>query len=134
MVYKKPVCFEIGEQIVAQNNHYIEDPDTGKPITIMKGDRGWVDANGYIHYLTGKAKGMTKVLVDFELDGFNTEHMARLIGEKLLKRFPIDKALWEANVSEDEFIRAIEDNLTEIFPEENLLYEDEGYIDEDDIY
>jgi hypothetical protein len=107
---------KIGQNIVIKEDLEIKGFfDEEDKTQIKKGDSGFVDSNGFLHYETGEGSGKIQKINDIHLDGYDTENIARLIFERLKYRFNLGEYMEENEYEKKEFIEEIDDILSEIF-------------------
>ena len=106
--------FRIGEQIQVTNDYKIETGLSGEKLHIKEGDKGFIDSNGNIHYITGEARGKIHLMKSFEVKGYYTEGMTNLI-MKCLNYYNIKSILEENDIEIKDFKNTITEALDEIF-------------------
>lgn len=107
---------KIGEELTIQKDFEIECVLSENKIMVKNGDKGFVSSNGFIHYTTGAARGkMQKISFDnFEIKGYDTKNISKLIWNRLSKQFPFDETLEEYEIKESDVLEEIEDILSDI--------------------
>jgi len=105
---------QIGQEIVIKEDFNITGlmDDT---IQVKTGDKGYIDSNGFIHYETGKARGKIQKIAGAELEGYDTENIAKLIYEQLKWKWNIDEHLENYDNDKQQLIDDIDYFLSEIF-------------------
>lgn len=106
--------FRIGEQIQVTNDYEIETGLSETKLYVKKGDKGFIDCNGNIHYITGEARGKIHLMKSFEVKGYCTEGMANLI-MKCLNDYDIKSILEDNDIEIEDFKNTITEALDEIF-------------------
>lgn len=84
-------------------------------ILVKKGDKGFVDSNGFVHYETGNARGKMQKFKDIELEGYDTENIAKLILDELKWKFNFGEFLEDYDCEEKNVVDEIDCVLSEIF-------------------
>lgn len=105
---------KIGQQITVLEDFEIVTDISKSVISVKKGDVGYVDANGFIHYITGNARGKIHLLKDLTIKGYDTDNIAKMITKGLDRTYCISDILEEEDIELDSFKREIEAILSEI--------------------
>lgn len=105
---------KIGQEVEITQDFEIEAELSGKKVLVKKGDRGFVDSRGRIHYTSGNAIGKIQLLKDSEVKGYDTENIAEMIFNRLKRVFDIDEFLDDYDISKDDFINEVDDVLMDI--------------------
>lgn len=105
---------KIGQEIQVKKPHSIVTYDTEETLNIKIGDKGFVDAHGFVHYTTGEAAGIMAEIDDAQLIGIDTLNIVKMVMEKLDKDFDIKKVLQAAGVDRAEFEDSIFGSLNEV--------------------
>lgn len=105
---------KIGQKLVVQENYEISTCISNTNLQVKKGDVGFIDANGMIHYLSGQARGKIHNIADVEVKGYDIENIAELIFRQLKSDFHINDILEDYDIDVREFKDSIEDILSEI--------------------
>jgi len=105
--------FEIGQELISQSNYNLTGL-TNDIIEVKKGDKGYIDSSGFIHYETGKARGKMTKIPDAEMEGYNTENIAKIIYEQLKWKLMLSEHMENYDLEEQEFIDEIDYILSEI--------------------
>lgn len=105
---------KIGQKIVVQENYEIETCITNTKLQVKKGDVGFIDSHGLIHYLSGQARGKIHNIADVEVKGYDIENISELIFRQLKSDFHINDMLEDYEIDIREFKDSIEDILSEI--------------------
>lgn len=79
--------YRVGQILVSKKKHTIETC-MGNELTIPKGNKVIVGADGYGHHLTS---GLIQSLGDAKVEGYDTEGIADFLWERLSARFPTDE-------------------------------------------
>ena len=106
--------FKIGQKIEVTEDFYMEEALSDKKILVKKGDKGFVDSRGHIHYTSGNAIGKIHLLKGLEVKEYDTENIAEMIFNRLKRVFDIDEFLNGYDISKDDFINEIDDVLMDI--------------------
>lgn len=105
---------KIGEIVTIKEDFEITTVIGEETIKVKKGDIGFVDSKGLIHYLTGKAKNKIQKINDIEVEGYDYESIAKLIFKKLKNEYDIGEILEDEGIEEYDFRDTIEDVLIDI--------------------
>lgn len=105
---------EIGQKMVVKENFEILTDISNTKLEVKKGDVGFIDANGMIHYLSGQARGKIHNIADVEVKGYDIENITELIYRQLKSDFYINDMLEDYEIDIREFKDSIEDILSEI--------------------
>jgi hypothetical protein len=106
---------KIGQDITVTEDFEIQTCIGENKIQVKKGDKGYVDSNGFIHYETGKARGKIQRFKDITVNGYDTENIAKLIYEGLINKFYLKDFLQDYDISKKDFVNEIDYILSEIF-------------------
>lgn len=106
--------YQIGQELMIQENFEIKASLSGTKTSVQKGDKGFVDSLGIIHYTSGKARGKNQKLRDIELDGYDTENIAKLIYNRLNRKFSIADFLEGYDIETKDILSEIENMLDDI--------------------
>jgi len=109
--------YKIGDEIGITENFEIELVLSEKKLQVKKGDKGFIDSNGNIHYTTGQARGKIQSLLgkEIKIEGYNHENIAKLIYKRLNGYYGIKQDFLEDyEIQEKDFIYEIEDVLMDI--------------------
>ena len=106
--------FKIGEQIQITQDYEIEATLSDTKLHIKKGDKGFIDKNGNIHYTTGEAKGIIHLMKSFKAEDYDTESIANII-MKYLNYYDIKSILEDNGIEIKDFKDTITEALDEIF-------------------
>lgn len=107
------VKFKIGQEVKSDVEYIIKTEFRNKAITVKKGDTGYVDSRGWIHYLNGEARGKINV-ADVEVEGYDFENIARMIMARLILNYDLESILDDYDISKDDVKEEIEDLLSDI--------------------
>lgn len=101
---------KIGESIIITEGFSTET--SNGPINIKKGDKGFIDSRGCIHYISGEARGKIQKAEGEIIEGYDNTNIAKMIFKALDTQYDLKTCLDE-NYNEDEsnFIDVIEDTL-----------------------
>lgn len=105
---------KIGQKITATDDFEIQGCFGEDKIQVKKGDRGFIDSNGFVHYETGKARGKMQRFDDITVKGYDTENITNLIYEHISKRFNLDEFLEDYEYEEKDLKDEIDYILSEI--------------------
>lgn len=105
---------KIGQEVEITQDFEIEAELSEKKMLVKKGDKGFVDSRGRIHYTSGNAIDKIQLLKDSEVKGYDTENIAEMIFNRLKRVFYIDEFLDVYDISKDDFINEIDDVLMDI--------------------
>ena len=106
---------KIGEILTIKEDFEIKSALGGYTKQVKKGDTGFIDSKGMIHYLTGEARGKIQNIDGIELKGYDYESITNLIYKRLNCEFDIDYMLDDSDIDEVEHFKdIIEDVLSEI--------------------
>lgn len=105
---------KIGEEITVIEDFKIELALSNDKIQVERGDKGYINSKGFIHYTTGKAKGRIQNTNDITIEGYDRENIAKLIFTRLSYNFNLDELSEGFDIIEKEFLNEIEDVLSEI--------------------
>ena len=106
--------FKIGQEIEVTEDFELIGGLSGDKIEVKKGDTGFIDSNGSIHYQTGKARGKIHKLTDAEIKGYDTGNIAKIAYKYLERHFNIREYLEDYEIEEAEFIDELDYILSEI--------------------
>ncbi|WP_346961372.1 hypothetical protein [Clostridium sp.] len=109
----KGEVLKIGQEIEITEDFKLESCLGTKVLEVKKGDRAYIDGNGFMHYTTGKARGMIQK-IDAEIKGFDYENISKIIFKRLGNSYNLDEYLDDYDFSRSEFIEEIENTLVEI--------------------
>lgn len=71
---------QIGQVVVVDDEFNIESDTTDDVIRLEKGDRGIVDSEGYVRYITGNARGKKQPVYDLDhLVGYDVVSMTDIV-------------------------------------------------------
>lgn len=104
----------IGQEVEISEGFPLESVLAGKTVNVKKGDKGVVDSNGFIHYISGEARGKIQKFADVELNGYDVENISKLIYKRLDGQFGIDAMLEDNSIGKEDFIAEIEYILSDI--------------------
>lgn len=105
---------KIGQILTIEEDFKIITGICGNEIIVKKGDTGYVDSKGAIHYLTGAARGKIQVGKDIKIKGYDYESIATLIYKRLHCEYELGDMFGDYDIEKKEFIDSIEDILNEI--------------------
>ena len=107
--------YKIGQEIVIDENYEIYSSFTDDVIPVEIGDKGFLDANGNIHYTKGKAKGRISPFTEKEnLERFDTRNIANIVLQELEVEFKISDFIEEYGVDKEYFLDFLENGLMEV--------------------
>lgn len=109
--------FKVGAEVAMVDDFEIESVITKNKIKVKQGDRGFIDSKGFIHYITGQAKGKIQKLDwdELEVKGYDHTNIAKMIYDVLNWHFNIyDDFLDDYEIEKEDFINAIEEILMEV--------------------
>lgn len=106
---------KVGEIIKIKEEFEIKTSIGENTIPVKKGDTGFMDSKGMIHYLTGEARNKIQKIDDIEVKGYDYESIAKLIFKRLNIEYNICEMLENEGIEGHEFRDTIEDVLTDIF-------------------
>lgn len=104
---------KIGEEIIINQEFDIQGCFSDDLIQVKKGDKGYIDSNGFVHYITGKARGKIQKIANVEMKGYDTENIAKLIFDRIKTEYGIKEYLYAYD--EKYIIEDINYILSEIF-------------------
>ena len=108
--------FEIGQEIIIDEDYTIQSVLTGKLIQVRKGDKGFLDANGNIHIRTGDARGKIVPFIEKErVSGYDIQNIAEMIYKRLDGEFEIGDYMDDCGVEKEDIVNTLEDLLMDIF-------------------
>lgn len=107
------VKYKIGQEVKSDVEYIIKTEVSNKAITVKKGDAGFVDSRGWIHYLNGEARGKINI-ADVQVDGYDCENIARMIMGRLIVNYDLESVLDDYDISVDDVKEEIEDILSDI--------------------
>lgn len=105
---------KIGQEIVITSDLEIKTAFGEVTIPVKAGDEGYVDSSGFVHYISGKARGKIQAIKDCEVEGYDHENIAKLIFKRLDSCFHIGDRLEDYELSEKDLVNEIEDILCDI--------------------
>lgn len=105
---------KIGEILEITDDFEIKTAISEKTLQVKKGDIGYIDSNGCMHYLSGDAKGKIQKIDDVKPKGYDYESIANLIFKKLNTEYDLKEALQGYGIDEKDFLEQIEDILSDI--------------------
>lgn len=103
---------KIGREVIIEEDFEIEGLKDKKQV--KKGDKGFVDSRGFVHYLTGEARGKMQKIDRVEMKGYDTGNIAEII-LIYLNYFGIKDMLNDYDIDKKDFKEKIEEALDEIF-------------------
>nr|DAV39080.1 MAG TPA: hypothetical protein [Caudoviricetes sp.] len=107
---------KIGQEIELDQDVELKTGLTNKTITAKEGDRCIVTAGGWLRFTTGAARGkMIRAGEGFEVEGYDTENMAKIITNRLDRYLGLKEILEEHDVDLGDFVEEVEDVLSDIF-------------------
>lgn len=106
---------KIGQEVTVQEDFEIEAALSKNKIIVKAGDKGFVDGEGFIHYITGAARGKIHTVNNLIPKGYDHENIARLIFKRLNNEFNLKDLLEDMDIQAKDFTDEIEDVLTDIF-------------------
>lgn len=104
--------FKIGQEIEMTDDFELKSI-LGRTTEVKKGDRAYFDSNGFIHYITGNARGMIQP-AEAEIKGFDVYNIAKMVYNHISKQYPIDDFLEDEDIEKTDFIEEIESALSDI--------------------
>ena len=104
---------KIGQKITTTKDYEIQGYFSEDKILVKKGDSGFIDGTGNVHYLTGNARGKIQGFKDIEIKGYDTENIARLVYRQI-EEYGIAEFLDDNDIGEDRVINDIDFILSEI--------------------
>jgi len=104
----------IGEEIIIQKGFEIENALSDNRLQVKIGDKGYIDGSGFIHYITGAARGKMQKVSDVVLEGYDCENIAKLVFQRLNNHFNIKEFLDDYEIDKKYFIDEIECALSDI--------------------
>lgn len=108
------MSLKIGQELEMTEDFEIEAAISGNKVTVKKGDKGFVDSRGAVHYVSGEARGKIQMIKDADIKGHDYENIAKLIYARLKSTFEIDEFLEGYDIEVQDFTEEIEDMLTDI--------------------
>lgn len=105
---------KIGQEIIMTQDFEIETAICEKKLLVKKGDKAYIDSKGFVHYVSGDARGKIQGIKDVQLKGYDTENIAKLIYDRLRSRYYIKDFLQDYDISKEDFISEIDWVLSEI--------------------
>jgi hypothetical protein len=106
---------KIGEIIIITDGFEIKGAiDNKDTIQVKSGDTGFIDSNGLIHYLTGKARGKIQKIEDIEIKGYDYESISKIIYKRLNAEYSLGEMLENEDIDKIDFVETIEDMLSDI--------------------
>lgn len=109
----KGEVLKIGQEIEITKDFVLESCLGTKVLEVKKGDKGYIDGNGCIHYTTGKARGMIQK-AKAEIKGFDYENISKIIFNRLNNSYNLDEFLDDYDIDKYELTEEIENVLVEI--------------------
>ena len=109
----KDKVLKIGQEVEITEDFKLESCLGTKVLEVKKGDRAYIDGNGFMHYTTGKARGMIQKS-DAEIKGFDYENISKIIYSRLNNSYNLDEFLDDYDMDKSEFTEEIENALVEI--------------------
>jgi len=106
--------YEIGKEIEITEDFEIRAALSDTKLHVKKGDKGYVSSKGSIHYTTGEARGKIQKIEDCQVEGYDTENIAKLIWKRLWSRFPFEDIVDGDYLTESEIMDEIQDILSDI--------------------
>jgi hypothetical protein len=106
---------KIGQRLVITEDFKIEGALSGSEIDVKKGDEGFIDKSGNLHYTTGKAQGKIQHIKEEIGNSVDVENVANLIFKRLKSQFEISDYLDNYDIPEKDFVDEIAYVLDEIF-------------------
>lgn len=111
----KYMKMKIGQEVIISEDFEIVGFFSEDTISVKKGDKGYIDSNKFIHYETGNARGKMHRFSDAELDGYDTENIAKLIFEQIKWKFALGEFLEDYDIEGESIVEEINYILDEIF-------------------
>ena len=105
---------KIGSEMIITEDFEIKGFFNEDTILVKKGDKGFIDSSGSMHYETGNARGKIQRFNDLELKGYDTENIAKLIYEVLKYRYSFDDFLEDNDLEIKDVIDELDYQLSEI--------------------
>lgn len=105
---------KIGQEVVVKDDFKINTTVSEKVKTVKKGDRGYIDSEGFIHITTGNCKGKILKLNDVKFKGYDYENISKMVFDRLKSSFEIEKFLIAEEIESKYLIEEIEDILRDI--------------------
>lgn len=102
---------QIGEEIIIQEGFELEGLNDKKQV--KKGDKGFIDSHGLLHYTTGAARGKIQPIKDVELKEYDVENIAKII-MNYLNYYPLTEMLEDYDIDKTSFRDTIAEALDEI--------------------
>lgn len=107
--------FKIGAEIKITEDFEIEGV-FGTKKEVKKGDIGFIDKNGLVHYISGEANGKIQKMADTEITKeYDYENIAKLILRRLIISYNLKEFLDDYEIEQIDIVKEIEDVLTDIF-------------------
>lgn len=105
---------KIGEEIKIKEDFKINTTISEKVITIKKGDKGYIDSNGFLHLLTGNGRGKIVKINDVKVKGYDHENITKLIFDRLNTEIRLEEILENEELNNKDLLEVIEDVLSDI--------------------
>lgn len=105
---------KIGQAITIIEDFEIQASLNKNKIVVKKGDTGFIDSNGFVHYETGDAKGKMGKFEDLSVKGYDTKNISKLVYEHLSRRFKFEDFLKDYEYEEKDIKEEIDYILSEI--------------------
>lgn len=105
---------KIGEIITIKEDFEIKTAIGENTIQVKKGDTGFVDSRGMIHYLTGGARNKIQKIEGVEVKGYDYESISKLILKRLNEEYNICEMLENEGIGGHDFRDTVEDVLSDI--------------------
>lgn len=106
--------FKIGQEVTVTEDVDIKGWGNNSKIQVKKGDKGFIDSNNHVHYISGNAEGMIQLLKNFNIKGYDVENIVKLIFNQLNGYFGLQEILEENDIKVKDFKGEIECVLDEI--------------------
>lgn len=108
--------FKIGAEFEAENDFKIKSMlCENETLHVKKGDEGFIDKNGFIHWLTGEGRGKIQEIESACIKGYDIDNIAKLIADALIRQYGLEDYLENEDIQKDEFEELIVSVLEEIF-------------------
>ena len=108
--------FKAGQEVVAQKDFDVEGFFNEEPIRVKAGSKAFISADGFLHHITGAARGKIQMLDKdkFEVKGYDHENIAKVVWGSVSRYFGFEDMLEDYEIEESDVLEQIEDILSEI--------------------
>ena len=108
------VYLAIGEMVEVKEEHTL-NPSEKETIIVRKGDKGYLDSEGYIVYVTGDATGIRVRSDDIGVEGYHIANISLKILDDLNYEFDLYDLLDEKGVEIEHVFHCIRNSVGDIF-------------------